>query len=496
MIVKNKSGRDTLNETERLIREGTERFSLAKARNLAALTGEDYRKCLAALDRVMDRRLVGAMEVGMVQRQQSRYYRAGPGPAAEHGGPQPKHPRLIAALLTRLALVESVFTVIEDALAAKPGRRVLGFHWRFDPAVDADVRFDDGWMAFKWSGIWQSRRLLIEYLEQLHDHLSTWNSRGRTPLPGTICFVASDAWQAELVRRSVRAGNWAGPHLIHTATTGETAGNYDLAPSVGKPPRPDIKRWLGKPDRLDRLVQRLMTHEAVTALMRAVTTIEQWPTVSKANLRKLSRLNGKLLNAALAELVECELVWLTSNGGYAADRDWLSIAARRDRVWSGRPSQLFHRKKIEEYYAGRILAHETGLAALAAKLSDAGCEVVPGWRWREDMGSLGQLAPDAMFHVPQGPFGAGWHYVEYELSQTSPQEARHKLRPYRSPSRSDDFPLLVATRRKAVKHYIKAGQGMRVLVAAVEDLRRGKAIGDAGTVWKATDGQPVQRFGA
>ena len=257
-----------------------------------------------------------------------------------------------------------------------------------------------------------------------------------------------------------------------------------------------MSRWLGEIDSLERVVQCLMTHEEAKALLRAIMTIEQWPAVSKASLRKLSGLNGQSLNAALALLFEWELAWSTPGRGYAPDKDWLSIAARRDRVWSGRPSRLFGRAKIEEYYDGRIADHEAGLAALAAKFAEAGCQVAPGWRHREDMGGWGQLAPDAMVYVPEGPFGAGWHYVEYELNMTSLQEARHKVHAYRSPRRADDFPLLMAARRRAVKNYIEACRGMHALVGAVEDLRRGKATGYAGTIWIDTDGQPVQRFGA
>ena len=496
MVVNRKSSRGPLTEAERFMLDGTERFPLASARNLANLSGGDYRRSLDTLDELLlGRELIGEMSIGRIQNKQSRYYRAGRGSAAAQGGPQPKHPRLIAALTTRLELTESVYTVVDNMLALNPGRRILDIQWRFEPAMDAAVRFDDGWMACKWSGIWQRQRWLVKYLDTLHDHLAKWNPRRRTPLPGTICLVASDSWQAEVVRRSVRAGNWGGHYVIHNVATGEAEGDFDLSLSVGKPPRLDMKRWLGEPDRLDRLIRYLMTHDESRALLRTVTIIEQWPGVAKAVLRKLTKLSGKQLHAVLTELVGTGMVWVTPNGGYAPDRDWLSIAARRDRVWSGRPGRLFGRDKIAEYYDGRIAGHEKGLAALVGKLAAAGCEAAPGWRHREDMGRHGQIAPDAMVYIPTGPFGATWHYVEYELNRTSFSGARKKVRPYRSPIRSDNFPLMVVTRRKAVKNYIEASRGMDVMVAAEEDLRRGKVTGDHGTVWTGIDGQPVRKFG-
>lgn len=495
MVNKGRSGRAPLTEREKITVKGAERLPLTSAQNLASLTGEDYRRTLDSLDDVLERRLVGELKVGLVQKQQPRYYRGGRGPAATHGGPRPKHPGLIAALLTRPALMESVYTVTANALAANPGWRIIDLQWRFDDVADAVVRLNHGWIAFKWSGIWQTQRRLVEHLDSLHDHLARWNPRGRIPLPGTISFIAADSWQVEVVRRAVRAGNWAGRHMIHNAATGETEGDVDLSNSVGKPPKPDMKRWLGEPDRLDTIVETLMIHEHSKYLIRVMNIIEQWPAAVQPTLRQISRLNGRLLTKALTALIDQDLVWLTSNGGYAPQKDCLSIAARRDRVWAGRPSRMFGPDKITEYYAGRIADHERGLAALVGKFAAAGCEVAPGWRHREDMGKLGQIAPDAMVYVPVSPFGPGWHYLEYELSRTSPSGARRKVRPYRSPRRGDDFPVLVATRRKAVNNYIEASRGMRVLVAAVEDLRRGKVIGESGTVWQNTDGQQVQRFG-
>lgn len=103
--------------------------------------------------------------------------------------------------------------------------------------------------------------------------------------------------------------------------------------------------------------------------------------------------------------------------------------------------------------------------------------------------------PDAMIFIPQSPFGPTWFYLEYELEATGPKGARGKVRGYQSPLRSDDFPLLVVCRSNAVQHFERESAGLRVLVAPVNEVRRGNVVGENGTVWRYK-GEPVLRLGA
>ena len=162
-----------------------------------------------------------------------------------------------------------------------------------------------------------------------------------------------------------------------------------------------------------------------------------------------------------------------------------------DRIADG----TFQQGKVEEEYAGRIAKHETGAVKLVGWFAEAGCPVAPGWRFRDVMGSQGQIAPDAMIFIPQSPFGPTWFYLEYELEATGPKGARGKVRGYKSRLRSDDFPLLVVCRSNAVQHFERESAGLPVLVAPVNEVRRGNVVGENGTVWRH-EGEPVLRLGA
>ena len=144
-------------------------------------------------------------------------------------------------------------------------------------------------------------------------------------------------------------------------------------------------------------------------------------------MKHITKLNGKSLTTSLRISIELGLVWQVAHGGYAPDHPWLSIAASRDRVWSGKPTGAFSRDKVAEYYAGRIGPHELGAVKLAGWFAAAGCPVAPGWRFRDVMGKHGQVAPDGMIYLRQSPFGATWFYLEYELRATGYQRRAEEI---------------------------------------------------------------------
>jgi len=298
-----KSRRRRLTPSERSIEERLDRFPLASGQNLDAFHRED----LIARNRVLAvlnaDGLVGGMDAGTTRRRQPRYWTIDRSRGWDPENPQPKDPALVSALVTRLALAESTYFMIEDALSKDPRRRLLDFHWTY---VAGESSIDDG---------------------------------------------------------------------------------YDLSGSHGRPPRPDVARSLRPPDRLDSLMSLLMGNENARDLLRLLTTVEQWPGVSRSALRNLTRLNGKSTSAAEKLLSELDLVWRTSRGGFGVGTKWLSIAARRDRVWSGRPGRKFKPEKVKKLYAGRHARHEKGVADLAGQFAAAGCPVANGWRFRDVMGA-------------------------------------------------------------------------------------------------------------
>ena len=484
-----------MTDQERLTRERLERFPLSSAADLAGFHDVDYNTCHHTLQSLQAKHLVGGMDAGYSHRKQHRYWVSKRGVGRTEGPPQMEGAGLVYSLLKRITLTESVHLIIGDALASDPERRLLDLQWRFDDAVDAAARFKDGWMAFKWSGIWQSHFMLFRQMERFQRNLRSWRPGDRAVSPGRICFVVPDEWQRELVNRVIAMFGPKERYLIYNAETGQLDGDYDLSGSRGRPPQPDMDRWNRPPDRRDRLMWQVMASQESRALIRTVTTVEQWPGIPRSALKDLTKLNGRSLSESLAQAIELGLVWRVAYGGYAPDQPWLSIVADRDRVWTGLPTGHFSREKVEEEYAGRLAKHDTGAVKLVGWFAAAGCPVAPGWRFRDIMGSQGQIAPDAMIFIPQSPFGPTWFYLEYELEATGPKGARGKVRGYQSPLRSDDFPLLVVCRSNAVQHFERESAGQRVLVAPVNEVRRGNVVGENGTVWRYK-GEPVLRLGA
>ena len=107
--------------------------------------------------------------------------------------------------------------------------------------------------------------------------------------------------------------------------------------------------------------------------------------------------------------------------------------------------------------------HEYGLLEVAQEFAAAGLVVVAGWRDWENLGSGGGIAPDLLVYLRYGPYGPGWHYLEYERSARSPSAAARKLGGYDSPLRGNDWPVLVVCRTdRAELNFQQSGMGMGI----------------------------------
>ena len=457
---------------------------LASIGNLASMYGGDRNRYGRELQKMEDNGLVVHSMEGYSQRRQNRYCAVDLAPASPTGTLRPLFPALVGDLRIRVSLVESVYQIVAQAVAAEPQRKLEAFQWRFDEVLDAGAWFNDGWMGFKWSGIWQKPGVLNQQVRSLYQDLRTSGLYGARPYPGIICLVVPDSWQAEMVRRAIDQIQMPELFLIHNVATGHSEGGYDLSRSRGRPPAFDTDRWSRQPDRLHNTMAELLKRDDSTALIRILSVLEQWPGCEKSDLRTLAGLNGRATTDALEELIQLKLVWRTPNGGYAVEMMWLNMAARRDRVWAGSPGKALNPETVERYYSGRIGKHEKGLTKLIARFADSGCPIAQGRRFRDVLGRVGQIAPDAMVYIEDSPFGPTWCYVEYELSVNSRSRAKSKLNGYRSRRRSDDFPVLMVCRPKAAPLFLEERRDLRMLVAATEEVRKGPIIGQSGTVWR------------
>ncbi|MCY4557260.1 MAG: hypothetical protein OXF79_12965 [Chloroflexi bacterium] len=146
------------------------------------------------------------------------------------------------------------------------------------------------------------------------------------------------------------------------------------------------------------------------------------------------------------------------------------------------PVNVWTRLEIDRWNdLKKVAKHEHGVLDLVAEFMASGCPIAPGWPIGENFGDEGGIKPDAAVYLPSGPFGAGWYYIEYELSARSFKRIQRKLRGYHSKRRSDHWPLLVvcATER-AEKHFQQAAfeTGVDIATTTVARLRKLGAVGN------------------
>ena len=473
--------------------ERLEHLPLASVMDLADCFGRGYTTCYKAFRRLEAAGVVGGADVSVGWRRQRRFWVVDSGAAGTLPGSMWRHsPQLVTRLVENIGGVEAAYRLVAVAVQdGEPERRLQEFRWRRESDVpyDAAARFNDGWMVLLWSGVWQDRASLRSRLERMNWGPDPWGG-GANVRPGRYCFLVPDAWQAELVRRATREFGMSDISVVFCLSDRTVSGDFDLARSRGWIAGTRNSEWVAASDLTDVLQSSLLSDDSGRILYRVMTTLEQWPGLNARAVSELSRLNWARVSAALERLEERGLVWRLDHGGYGLHESWLAMAARRDRVWNGRPGKMFGRQQVQKLYAGRIGNHEKGLAALMGRFVQAGCPVAPGWRGVEPMGGVGQLAPDGMVQISEGPFGAGWYYVEYELRARHPTTVGRKLRGYQAELRSDRCPALVVCRPAAVAHFYELGQGLDLLVATVSDARKGPVTGDGGTVWRRF-GEPV-----
>ena len=371
------------------------------------------------------------------------------------------------------------------------GRRLKEFSWFRRRAFDAAARFNDGWVAFIWSGYWQSRKALRYRFEQFSVVAQEEGSEDRS-WPSLFCFVAPDRWQAEMVMDVALEFGMAGSVCVCIVDQKQLLGEANYGPGEGRgwllPPVGGVLLGTGSVrEGLERSLNRWSDSGQV---LRLLLTIEQWPGITVRTLSSFTRLSWSFVKEGVGRLLEKGLVRELGKG-YVPSKSWLSAAARRDRVWQGAPGKLFSDSNLENLYVGRIAGHELGLMRLMQSFAADGCAFASGWRCVDNMGRSGQVAPDAVVWIADGPFGEGWHYVEYELRIRQRTQVGGKLRGYLASLRADRYPVLMVCRPRMEEAFVEAGRGLDLLTTTVQEARNGPLVGRDGTVWR-NDGEPVR----
>ena len=119
---------------------------LASIGNLASMYGGDRNRYRRELQKMEDNGLVVHSMEGYSQRRQNRYCAVDLAPASPTGALRPLFPALVGDLRIRSSLVESVYQIVAQAVAAEPQRKLEAFQWRFDEVLDAGAvqRWLDG----------------------------------------------------------------------------------------------------------------------------------------------------------------------------------------------------------------------------------------------------------------------------------------------------------------------------------------------------------------
>ena len=237
-------------------------------------------------------------------------------------------------------------------------------------------------------------------------------------------------------------------------------------------------------------------------MARLLYAVAEWPAATVALARALlgEKPRGRRAQRALMRLTDLGLLvrWKTGRvWRYRVTKSGMEIVAVCDResvdgLW--KRIQMDRWDKLGDAKTERRFGfHEYGVVDLATRFAEAGCRVVNGWREWVDMGEYGGIAPDAMIHLQSGPFGGGWHYVEYERSKTGSKALAKKLRGFDSPRRKNAWPLIMVCASQQAERNVQqwaTQTGVQIATTTMARLRCNGAVGNA-KCWLVHE-QPVQ----
>ena len=150
-----------------------------------------------------------------------------------------------------------------------------------------------------------------------------------------------------------------------------------------------------------------------------------------------------------------------------------------------------HGAYLEPWYRQHELSHNDGVNRLVVRFLQDGVAAVAGWRGEVNVPDVTQVRPDLLVPVVAGPFGGGFHFLEYERTDRIDQ-AQNKLRPYRRMAQLGRAQpaLFVCDNQEIAEIYLSLAPGLPLLAATMERALEGPLTG-AATVWRSPSGGPV-----
>ena len=387
-----------------------------------------------------------------------------------------------AQLLPRFPLVNPFYRAV--GLLCRDLGPFKSFQWLIDAGLDAISSHERGWAGLMWSGTRETDLHFQGRLEALPQHLAELAITPEIPRPAVILVAAQDAWQVELVTQAARRAffppellqirclddeDWAVPE-IHFQSIGEVR-----QPIRGR----DLGGWTWE-SRLNQSIYARTGHE-----IRVVELLAEFGELSANQIKAAFKEGekGRTTQRALTDLFDEKITERRRLGRVNLHR-LTNRAVEQLRLRDGLGGR--HRGENFGQTPGRLIRHETGLKDFLLPLLGEGIKVAFGTRSWEDMGKEGGgISPDAIIRLNHSPFGAGWHYFEYELTAQDTDQVSDKLNGSASPLRRDDFPLMLACAdEQAERNFHAEGQrlGIRMITTTLARLRDHGALGN-GLCW-------------
>ena len=115
----------------------------------------------------------------------------------------------------------------------------------------------------------------------------------------------------------------------------------------------------------------------------------------------------------------------------------------------------------------------------------------PGWRGEVNVPDVTQVRPDLLAPVVSGPYGGGFHSLEYERF-TGSQRTESKLGPYRRLALlGRPLPvLMVCDTQRVAEIFLAVAGDLPLLAATLEQALAGPISGGAA-VWRVPSGDPA-----
>ena len=459
--------------------------------DLACLLERQERAVRHDLEELENRGLVRHHDLGCTARKTKRSFFTGYGLASARAAkPFWNEDWAIAELLKRPQLPEQFYRAAADQ---KPLGPLVEFSWFRNAPWKASARYTEGWVLFFWSGLLETEHSIRQLFRSLPEAAGRYAS-GRLAFPSLLIFIVHDPWQRELVLRPVRGLGMTDQVQVRSVRDGSVEGAREGSPRDGRlltrPEGGEVGAWT-----LDaRLRASMWAGDSGQLKSGLIDCALEWPgaTASLAKSHQpavgdIARVQQELNK--LAEKKFLKKIKLDGRtNGFVIETKGHDFAATRDEVFSGIiPNRA---RCIEGGRPPTVRRHELGLRSLIAEFYDAELAAAAGDRSWEHLGGRGGIEPDAIVRLNDGPFGPGWHYVEYELRARGRRRAAAKLRSYASFMRQDNCPLMCVLRDERVEaafQEVGLEAGIALLTTTVKRLREVGAL----ACWSMY-GKPVQ----